>query len=568
MRKSTALLLLSLPLILGGLAALWIYGRPAYRQAKEARFQRQAEAAYARQDYRAAWLNGHQTLRLNVSNLTTLRMLVDIASRVQSPTELDLRRRLVEIEPALTNQLLLVVASLRTQRPPYPVAAQVLEDLAATASNTPSYHVLAAELALKLHRLDTAAHHFQQAAALEPTNRLHQINLAVLRLSATNAPDAARARSQLAASADDPAHGSLALSWLVQDAQRQRDFPAATRFSERLLARPDASLTDRLRHLDLLVEAAGPPFTNYLASLQRQTATNAHDAFELAAWLVAHDQPETALNWLQSLPEALRTEQPLPIAIADALLALRRWPQATRFLEGPLWGEYEYLRSAFLSETARQLQQTLSGDVHWRDAVRQAGDRLSALTHLANLARDWHLTRERTDLLWQIVERFPRQRWALRELEEIYQQARNLRGLARVYERQLSYEPDSPILRNNLAAANLLLNQSLVEAADTAQALHTQHPGNPVIAGTHAFALHKRGRSADGLAVLSQLPPHFLQIPGVAVYHAVLLAANGQTNAARASAALARRGELLPEELELLTPVDGLRADAPAPRQP
>ena len=107
-------------------------------------------------------------------------------TRFQRQAELDLRRRLAELEPTLDNQLLLAATSLRSQRSPYPVAAQVIEELAVTASDAPDYHVLAAQLAPKLNQMAIAAGHFQQAATLEPTHRLLELNLAVLRLGSRN----------------------------------------------------------------------------------------------------------------------------------------------------------------------------------------------------------------------------------------------------------------------------------------------------------------------------------------------------------------------------------------------
>jgi predicted Zn-dependent protease len=568
MKKNTALLLLSLPLVAGLLAALWFFGPPLYRQQKVARFQRQAEQALAAQNYRAAWLSAQQTVRLSPTNVVAYRILVDIAGQVQSPAELDLRRRLAELEPTLDNRLLLAATSLRGQRPPYPVAAQIIEELAATASNSPAYRVLAAQLALKLNQLEIAAGHFQQAATIEPTNRLHELNLAVLRLGSSNTTTVASARKTLEVLADDPAHGALALSWLVSDSLRRRDLATATVCSELLLAHPKAALTDRLQHLDILWETPGQPFTNYLTNLQRQAVTNAGQVFQVSTWLLNHGLAPAALSWLQSLPEALRTQQPVPVALADALLAVPDWAGAERFLTvgGPAWGESEYLRLAFWSEVARQLKQTVAAESRWRDAVRDAGDRLGALTDLSNLARDWKLSRERADLLWQIVERFPRQRWALRELDALYQQAKDLRGLSRVYQRLLAYQPQDIMLRNNLAAANLLLNQRVPEASEAAKVLYDALPENPVLASTYAFALHKQGRTRDGLAVLAKLKPEFLNSPGVAVYYAVLLDAVGEKPAALPYAAAARRGDLLPEELQLLTPVDGLRAGDPVPK--
>ncbi len=107
-------------------------------------------------------------------------------TRFQRQAALDLHRRLAELEPTLDNQLLLAATSLRSQRPPYPVAAQVIEELAVAASNAPDYHVLAAQLALKLNQMAIAAGHFQQAATLEPTNRLHELNLAMFCLGSSN----------------------------------------------------------------------------------------------------------------------------------------------------------------------------------------------------------------------------------------------------------------------------------------------------------------------------------------------------------------------------------------------
>ncbi len=63
--------------------------------------------------------------------------------------------------------------------------------------------------------------------------------------------------------------------------------------------------------------------------------------------------------------------------------------------------------------------------------------------------------------------------------------------------------------------------------------------------------------------MLARLKPEFLQSPGIAVYQAVLLAAGEQPQAAQPYAAAARRGNLLPEELQLLAAVDGLGTNVP-----
>lgn len=565
MKKSTALWLLSLPLIVGALVALWIYGRPAYHRAKEARFARQTETALAQHDYRAAWLSAQQSVRLNHTNPEPVRILVDLAMRARLPSELDLRRRLVELDPSLTNQLQFVSAALRLEKAPFPLAAQTLADLAATADASPHYHTLAAELAVRRQLPKLAAQHFERAAKLEPHNRLHEINAASLRLAQGDAPTII---AQLEAAADDPDHGAFALRLLVAEHVRRDRLTNATACSERLLAQPAATLSDRLRHLGILRAKSEPAFLESLAQVQAGAATNASEIFQVSAWLVTHEHTDLALDWLGSLPPEVRAQQPVPVALADAQLAAQQWAAAERWLDTDQWGDLDYLRLAFLSETARQLQQSLPADNRWRLAVRDAGERLAALTYLAALARDWRRDRERAEVLWLISERFPRQRWALAELNDLYEATRNLRGLARVYQAKLAYEPDNPFLRNNLAVTHLLLNQAIPEAAETARSLIAAFPTNPVIASTHAFALHKLGRTEEGLEVYHRVPPEFLNQPGIAVYYAALLAAAGQTDEARIYAATARRGRLFPEELQLLTNVDSPKPEPPPARQP
>src|SRR6266699_3924607 len=49
-------------------------------------------------------------------------------------------------------------------------AVQALTELQQAAKGLPKYHVLAAQLALKLNHADEAEWHFEEAARLEPTN--------------------------------------------------------------------------------------------------------------------------------------------------------------------------------------------------------------------------------------------------------------------------------------------------------------------------------------------------------------------------------------------------------------
>src|SRR5262249_15736714 len=149
------------------------------------------------------------------NNLEACRIMADLAEMSQSPHLLDWRRRITALEPTTENKIRVASTALRIQGPPYPLTAQILEELGDSAKDVAAYHAVAAELALKLNKVNDAADQFEQAIRLEPTNELHQLNLAVLRLPSTNASLASAAWATLEGLRSSTNVGALALRWLV-----------------------------------------------------------------------------------------------------------------------------------------------------------------------------------------------------------------------------------------------------------------------------------------------------------------------------------------------------------------
>src|SRR4029434_1251821 len=130
-----------------------------------------------------------------------------------------------------TNKLMLAAAALRCQSPPFALTAQILEELPATASNTVPFHMVSAERAIKLNRLADAEREIAFAAALEPANPLHQLNLAGLRLQSTNQTLASEARATLDRLRTDPGLGPVALRSLVDYHLRRGELAEARSYS-------------------------------------------------------------------------------------------------------------------------------------------------------------------------------------------------------------------------------------------------------------------------------------------------------------------------------------------------
>ncbi len=229
--KKRALLIAALLFLVGGASILWVDGRAAYRHYKERCSVAQAKAFMTQTDYRSASMSARKALVLNSNNLEACLIMADLSDLSRSPAVLDWRRRIADLAPTLQNRLLLASTSLRTQSKPYSIAGQTLQELADSAGNSADYHVLAAELDMKLGRRSEAITHYEAAARLEPANELHQSNLSVLRLLSTNVAVAATARSTLERLSASPEVGAVALRSLITDCLRRGDLVGAARFS-------------------------------------------------------------------------------------------------------------------------------------------------------------------------------------------------------------------------------------------------------------------------------------------------------------------------------------------------
>ena len=324
-------------------------------------------------------------------------------------------------------------------------------------------------------------------------------------------------------------------------------------YSQQLLARPQATFADQLQHLTVLQEAKRGELPGFLERVQREASTNAPHISQTVIWMTGHERGKAALDWLSRLPPELHDTMPIPLVQADCFVALRDWPALENFLQTQKWKDLDFLRFAYRSLAAEKTGGGLSVEGHWLAALREAGERLGALTTLLTLADKWNRRAEKEELLWRIGNRFPGEKWAHRELGRLYLAAGNTRGLNKLYGAQLNLNPTDTILKNNFAATSLLLRVNLAQAHQFAREIFAAAPKEPIPVSTYAWSLHVQGKTATGLAALQRLDPAALEKTPVALYHGLLLWANGQTNeAARYLDLAAQATDLLPEEKELL----------------
>ena len=539
--------------IVMALALMAFPGRSAYQHFKEKHAVAQAKVFFAKGDYLNAGLSARQAWLLNSNNVEACFLMAELEDVAHSPATLDWCQRVVELSPTVTNKLLLASAGLRYQGPPYPLASQVLQDLSASAAGVPAFHIVSAELDLNLHRLAEAETQLIAACRLQPTNRLFQLNLAVIRLDSTNAAAATEARAKLEQLCADANFGPLALRSLIADRLMHNDGDDALNYSTRLLAGAQATLNDRLQHLAILKSLQSPALTAQLNALQRDATTNAAMAAQTASWMESHGYLSESFAWLNTLPANIQAQTPVRLAFVDYYLNTTNWQGLRNLTSSGNWDELDFLRLALSSHAWSELGEPLVADGHWRSAVSEAGERLGALAALLELANRWQMPREPEDLLWRILREFPDARWAQDSLERLYFNAGNTTGLYQLYLKQLPYSPQNVALKNNLAATALLLKTNLTQACRWAAEIYAQKTSDPVIVSTYAYSLHLQGRDKEGLAAMQKLKPAQLQQTTVSLYYGILLRATGRSNEAALFLSLAKNeGSLLPEEKQLL----------------
>ncbi len=539
-------------LVLTALAAAFWFGRPAYRGYKEKRFAKQAREALAHNEPRKALLNAQQALVINSNNLAACQVMASLADLSRSPYGLVWRRRVADIAPSLENRLALATAALRYEPPPFTMAAQTLKEAATEGQSSVPFHMVSAQMALKQNRASDAEKHFEQARALEPTNDLHRLNLAILRLESKDPATSASAHTELEQLQASERWAATALRALVVHHLARRQFPDATRYSTLLLNGTNAMFSGKLEHLSILHSAKSAELGAFLGTLQGQAKTNSLQAADLVSRMTALGLGIEAIAWSQTLPGEIRNGMPLPVMVADSYSVTKQWRQMEQFLTEQNWREQDYLRQALLALALRNQNALDVAEIHWKDAVQKGAERPELILMLTRLASGWGWTNETETLLWRAARQFPKERWPIESLQNNYTRMRSTRGLFEVNTLLLQREPTNAVVQNNWAALAFLLQTNLAKAHQLARQVYERDTNNSGFVSTYAWSLQLQGQTAGALKVIETLNPSELAKPSIASYYGAVLAAAGQSDKARQYLAKAETARILPEELNLV----------------
>ena len=550
--KRTLIAVFVFLILLAG-AGIW-FGRPAYHQWKEQRFLAQGRAFLAKSEFANAWLSGVQALSLNASNVQTYRFLAELADQAKFPQSIYLRRKIVDLEPgALTNRLAWAWSALNVESFPFPLAVEALESVNEAGRQTVDYRFVAAALALRRNDYRAAEFHFAEAAKLAPANEAVQLNLASLRLRSSDSKVVETAQVKLEELLDRPTVKPMALRSLAAFFLENKKFDQAEKHSQELQAQSGAEFADKLLHLTVLFEAKKAELAGYLSSLQTEAPKSPGKIYELSSWMIRNGLADSALTWLEGQSQEVRSQYPVPLAIAETYFVKTNWNGLEKLLRKQDWAGHDFQRLALVARAQESLGETEAADVHWRKALRLASDQHENLSMLAQMASSWGWQTKVEEVLWLIANKFPSRRWALQSLYEMYLARGNTAKMKEVYAAIVKLDPKDLVAKNNLAVVSFLLNTDLETAHTLARDIHQAEPKNAAFASTYAFSLHLQGKTQEGLGILRGLSEQDLQNPSVALYYGALLRAAGETERARKYLVLAQNASLLPEEKTLLS---------------
>lgn len=539
-------------LVVVALGLLAWQGRKTYRAWHRDHLIGQAREALTRKDYRSASFAARSVLLSDGANLEASRIMADIAERAGSRDALWWRSRVAALDPSVaTNYFAWAATALRLRDPE--AAGRALAGVPRDVRGSETFHALAASLAASVGELGVADRHLAEAIRLNPSSAVHRFNLACVQLESTNATLLAAGRQTMATLRGDGKFRLSATRALLAEAMRTKDRGRAVAMVGDLKADPSATLADRLVCLDAMRHMRSPEAPVLFEEIKKAVVGRAADVAVVVSWMNSRGLAGEAISWAATLPPALASQAPVPLALAESRESLRDWDGLVRFLNASKWEEMEYARLAMLARAQRQQGHAAASKTHWQLALTIARGRLDPLEMLARLAEVWGWPAEREEALWALAATPGTPRWPLQALYRHYRIEGDTRGLLRVVSRTLERDPSDLVAQNNEAMLRLLLGVETDKAIQRSRELWEKTPRNASLVSTHAFALHLAGRTREAVKLMETLPEAELRRPGSAVYYGILLAEQGSLDKARIYLDLARNVPLLPEEKALVT---------------
>jgi thioredoxin-like negative regulator of GroEL len=530
------------------------YGSKIYSGWHEARLLKRANAMLDKKDFVAANRLARQIVERNRDSLPAFYILAEATEKQNSEETVSWRAQIARLQPDnIDSQLNLASAALRFGQ--IDLARKTLERVAPRAQGQAPFHVVAGWLARAEGNLAEQEQQFDIAVNKDPRNDLYKFNLAALQVRSQDSEKSEQARAHLEHLTQVQEFRTGALRALLNDAVDRNDIQAADRFAQQLQMSPEVGFGDYLLCLNFYRKLDAKKFDALLEKVKPVAARNSGDLGLLMGWMNENGLAPEVIKWMDKLPAATTAKPPPAVAIAAAFAEQKNWSRLRRWTRSESWGDEDYLRLAYQGFAARQSHQSSADaefDTLWHAALHAAADRPDREINLARLASKWNLPIE-SEELWSRLSHIPaNRREALDSLYRLYRGKNDLKKLYDVLQRLHDASPNEIGIIANLARLGLNIDQNTKQAQQLAKQAYERAPDDVSCGVTYAFSLYVQGRTSEGLEILQKLPPEALHEPHAAVYTAILLLDENQTDGAKEYIQVAKRGPIYVEEKRLL----------------
>ena len=526
-------------------AVVYWYAWPAFRGRLIAHSLRMARGYIADKDYRAAEITLQGELQDHPHNHEARRLLAELYGRVDASRELAVWQQLVELEPeAAGNQIGLARAALHTRN--LALARGTLESIGPDGRANAEYLQVAAELARLAGDRKALERALAALVRLDPSDDRTAYSLALLQL--TQNDTRAGARERLVEWARGDRLRIQANLELINDLNRNKDSREIGLLSAAILA-PHPGLSQ-----NWVGGSAKPDLFNLVEYMKRQPHPTVEDVLALSRWLRGHGFAREAIDWLESLAPALRTNPVVMEESARDVLALGDWSKLEALLLAGAWGPLpeELVTKAFSARQQRADGELSRSIVTWNETFALARDSAASLNVRVRLAGAFGWPRETEQALWQVVQFAPGEVQAWQALAAAAEAESSAEKLVVVMTAWAENSPaDSPV-HCDLVLLKILLGRS--DAANRAALKNYAEMQSRTAAATAALALDlaRQGHQADAAKMVEPIAGSPALPPRVNLACGLVLAQGPYRDLAQKCLDLAAQVRLLPEEEQQL----------------
>lgn len=522
-----------------------------YRHWTQNMHARHAAENFEKKDYERAILDGRSALDLDPLDVESNRIIAKSFEAQGSTDAIAWRARLNVIRPGdVENAIAWAHDALKAGA--IETAEDALAVLKPADRNSATCHDIAAQIAMARTDAVKAESHWSEAVRLDPRSDDYRLKLATVQVRSRSSDVRASATKTLESLGEIPQHRLTVLRALIEDAMNHQEFPRARELADRLVATPGTGFTERLGRLAVLRGQDAPDAPKYLEQLRDESLQNPEQLSALLRWMNQNGLPLLVADWMPALPQALASQPPVCLVVADAYGRDRDWPKLRAFVETASWKDFDHVRLAHLAHALENFGNIVAAETTWGRALAECHEKPERLAMLVRLAQAWRWDARAEITLRKLSadERTPL--WMLDALWTIAGKSGDSAELHRLSRLIVKARPKNPMARNNFIRLSLLRRLDEGATHQLAAELFNERPTDIACAATYGLSLFLQDKVFDAVEVMQTFPAAQLREPEAALYYGIFLHASGDFAKAAEFLALAPGTTLLREEEDLI----------------